>query len=160
MSNVLSSRRTQRTRCEPFLVHIVSSHSTLIERSSLIIYAPALVYVEEPNGQGADLSFASCLGSFDGEAACGVNGTVFVNGHAGNMGGAVSLLGGDDPWHVEFHRCKVASSSAGRGFEHDPQGQGGAFSVGVGVALLLSDCLFMDNTSGNKVGLLCESAFH
>ena len=110
-------------------------------------------FTEDPKGQGADLSLAECERSFDGTAACRVNDTVFMKGYAGNKGGAVSLSGGDDAWDLEFHRCWMESSSAGFGFEDDPQGEGGAFAVGEGVTLILSDCLLKGISSGNKVRL-------
>lgn len=80
-----------------------------------------------------------------------MNDTAFANGHAGNKGGAVSLSGGDDSWTVEFHRCSVENSDVGFAFKDDQQGEGGAFSVGERVTLLLSDCLVKNNSCGNKV---------
>ena len=105
----------------------------------------------DPKGQGADLSFAGCQGSFDGEAACGVNDTIFVNSRVGNKGGSVSLSGGNDPWNVAFHKCTVENSTAGLDFKDDPQGEGGAFSVGEGVTLLVADCTFKGSSCGKKV---------
>lgn len=80
---------------------------------------------------------------------------MFANGYAGRKGGAVSLSSGDDPSTVAFHRCSVGNSSAGSKFEDDPQGEGGAFSVGDGVTLLLSDCILKGNASGKKVRFIC-----
>lgn len=116
--------------------------------------APRHECAEDPKGQGAHLSFDECLGSFDGVGPCQVNDTVFFNSHAGNKGGAVSLSGGDRPWTVEFHRCSVENSSVGLGIEDDPQGEGGAFSVGDGVTLILFGCLLKDNSCGKKVGFV------
>lgn len=67
----------------------------------------------------------------------------------------MSLSGGDDAWEIDFHRCTVNSSSAGYGIEDDPQGEGGAFSVGEKITLLLADCIFESNSCGKKVGSLC-----
>ena len=109
---------------------------------------------DDPKGQGADLSLAECEGSFDGTAACVVNDTVFMKGYAGHTGGAVSLSGGDHSWDVEFHRCWVENSSAGFVYEDEPQGEGGAFAVGEGVTLLLTDCLLKGISCRNKVRLV------
>lgn len=109
------------------------------------------VRAEEPKGQGGDLSFAECDRSVEGKAPCGVNDTVFVNGRTGAKGGSVSLSGSEDPSTVEFHRCSVENSSAGFDFKDDPQGEGGAFSVGEGVTLVLSDCLVEECSCGKKV---------
>ena len=78
--------------------------------------------------------------------------TVFVNSHVGHKGGSVSLSGGSNPWNVEFLGCSVEGSTAGLGdFKDDPQGEGGAFSVGEGVTLLLADCTLKGNSCGKKV---------
>ena len=83
-----------------------------------------------------------------------MNDTVFMNGYAGNKGGAVSISDDDDDtWDLEFHRCWMENSSAGFGFEDNPQGEGGAFAVGEGVTLILSDCLFKGISCGKKVRL-------
>lgn len=94
---------------------------------------------------------AECAGSFDGEAPCQVNDTAFANGYAGSKGGSVSLSGGADSYTVDFHRCSVENSSVGFAFKDDPQGEGGGFSVGERVTLLLSDCVVKGNSCGKKV---------
>lgn len=63
----------------------------------------------------------------------------------------MSIGSGEFPSNVELHRCKVANSTAGSHIEDDPQGDGGVFNVAGGTQLLLSDSLFIDNYSGNKV---------
>lgn len=102
-------------------------------------------------GQGGDVSLAECRGSFEDGPACEVNDTVFFQSRVGSKGGAVSLSGGADFWDIGFHRCTVNGSSAGDGIEDDPQGEGGAFSVGQNITLLLADCIFENNTCGKKV---------
>ena len=79
-----------------------------------------------------------------------MNGTVFANSQAGNKGGAVTLSSGDHPWTVAFYSCGGENSSVGLDFEDDPQGEGGGFSVGEGVTLLLSDCFLNNNSCGKK----------
>ena len=102
-------------------------------------------------GEGAALSFTTCALSFDGQSSCEVTDTIIANSHVGRKGGAVAIGSGNAPSHVEFHRCTVANSTTGRQIEDDPQGEGGAFSVGRGITLVLSDCTLKGNYCGNKV---------
>lgn len=60
---------------------------------------------------------------------------------------------------VEFHRCTVDRSSTGLATKDDPQGEGGAFSVGDGVTLLLSNCTLKNNYCGKKVMLIMYTLF-
>lgn len=96
------------------------------------------------------MSISECHQSFDGLAACGVNDTAFVNSRVAKKGGAVAL-GSGDGLNVEFHRCTVDNSSTGQAFDDDPQGEGGAFSVGKGLTFLLSNCTLKNNYCGKKV---------
>lgn len=93
-----------------------------------------------------------CSHSFDSQAACGANDTLFVNGHAGRRGGAVTIEDESHPSRVEFHRCTVDSSSAGSATNDDSPGDGGAFSVVKGSTLVLADCVVKNSTSGTNVG--------
>lgn len=47
-------------------------------------------------------------------------------------------------------------SIAGAPDKDDPQGEGGAIVVGGGVTAVLEDCLFLNNTAGKKVRLVCR----
>ena len=106
---------------------------------------------EDDIGEGAALSFTTCVLSFDGLSSCGVNDTVLAKSHVGEKGGAVAIGAGDAPSRIEFHRCTVANTTTGSHIEDDPQGEGGGFSLAKGVTLLLSHCVLKDNSSGNKV---------
>lgn len=97
------------------------------------------------------MSFTACHASFDGLAACGANDTMFLHSRVAKKGGAVALASGDGRSQVELHRCRVYNSSTGIVLKDDPQGEGGAFSVGGGVTLLLSDCALKNNYCGKKV---------
>ncbi|CAM9163211.1 unnamed protein product, partial [Laminaria digitata] len=105
----------------------------------------------DPTGEGAGLAVSACDTSFDGLAACSVNDTMFVNSRVAKKGGAVALGGEEKQWRVEFHRCTVDNSSTGLAIKDDHQGEGGAFVVGAGVTLLLSDCVLTNNYCGKKV---------
>ncbi|MEP5117293.1 MAG: hypothetical protein ABJQ90_16330, partial [Parasphingorhabdus sp.] len=76
-----------------------------------------------------------------------------VNSSVGKKGGAVVIGSGNASSHVEFHRCTVVNSTTGRYFKDDPQGEGGAFSVDMGITLVVSDCILKNNYCGNKVCL-------
>lgn len=102
-------------------------------------------------GEGAALSFTTCVLSFDGLSSCGVNDTLFVDSHVGRKGGAVAIGTGDAPSYIEFHRCVVANTTTGRNIEDDPQGEGGVFAVGKALTLVLSDCVLKNSYCGNKV---------
>lgn len=80
-----------------------------------------------------------------------MNDTVFVNSRAAKKGGAVAIAGGDERSSVDFHRCTFDNSSTGLEIKDDPQGEGGTFSVGGGVTLLLSGCTVKDSYCGKKV---------
>lgn len=112
-----------------------------------------LYCIEDEVGEGAALSISTCDLSFDGQGGCSVNDTDFAYSHAGRKGGAVSIGSGQSPSHVEFHRCRVDKSTAGKYIEDDPQGDGGAFNLAAGTRLLLSDSAFIDNYCGNKVSI-------
>ena len=108
-------------------------------------------YAEDETGEGAGLSFEACHRSFDGLAACGVNDTAIRNSRVAKKGGAVAIGSGDGRSNVEFHRCTVDNSSTGEAIKDDPQGEGGAFSVGGGVTLLLADSVVKRSYCGKKV---------
>lgn len=80
-----------------------------------------------------------------------MNDTIIAENNVGRKGGAVAIGTGDAPSHIEFHRCLVANSTTGLYIEDDPQGEGGAFAVGRGITLVLSDCVLTGNYCGNKV---------
>lgn len=80
-----------------------------------------------------------------------MNDTTFRNNRVAKKGGAVAIGSGDGRSDVEFHRCTVDNSSTGKDIKDDPQGEGGGFSVGGGVTLLLSDCVVKNNHCGKKV---------
>ena len=106
---------------------------------------------EDDIGEGAALSFTTCVLSFDGLSSCGVNDTVLAKSHVGEKGGAVAIGAGDAPSRIEFHRCTVANTTTGSHIEDDPQGEGGAFAVGTALTLVLSDCVLTHNYCGSKV---------
>ena len=112
---------------------------------------------EEVAGEGAGLAFEACHQAFDGRRACGVNDTLFDNSRVAKKGGAVAIGSGDGRSHVEFHRCRLNGSSTGKAIKDDPQGEGGAFSVGGGVTLILSDCVINNSYCGKKVSLFRSS---
>eukprot|EP00904_Undaria_pinnatifida_P010820 jgi/Undpi1/6869/HiC_scaffold_21.g09345.m1 len=114
---------------------------------------------EEPTGEGADLAFTACDRSFNSLRACDVNDTVFVNSRVAKKGGAVAISNGEElSSEVEFNRCTVDNSSTGGlAMMDDPQGEGGAFVVGDGVTLLLSNCTLKNNYCGKKGGALVLS---
>lgn len=58
---------------------------------------------------------------------------------------------GRDVSHVEFHGCVVDNSTTGLDIEDDPQGEGGAFSVGTGTVLVLANSVLRHNYCGKKV---------
>ena len=85
-----------------------------------------------------------------------MNDTTFLNSRVAKKGGAVAISKGDEPSSVvNFHRCTIDNSVTGDAVEDDIQGEGGAFSVGDGVTLLLSSCTLTNNYSGKKVGPIC-----
>ena len=55
------------------------------------------------------------------------------------------------PSQVEFHRCSVDNNTAGEGFQDDPQGEGGAFALGGGTTIVISECLVVNNYAGDRV---------
>lgn len=106
--------------------------------------------LEEELGEGAALSLTGCTLSFDGLSACGANDTAFINNHAGRKGGALAV-GGSQPSYMEFHGCTFDNSSVGEAIEDDPQGEGGALSMGTGTTLVLSECAVTNSYCGKKV---------
>lgn len=76
---------------------------------------------------------------------------MFANSRVAKKGGAVAMGIGSGQSDVAFHRCTVDNSTTGLALKDDPQGEGGAFSVGGGVTLLLSDCILTNNYCGKKV---------
>lgn len=80
-----------------------------------------------------------------------MNDTVFRNSRVAKKGGAVAIGSGDGRSEVEFHRCTVDNSSTGEAIKDDPQGEGGAFSVGGGVTLLMADSVVTRSYCGKKV---------
>lgn len=81
-----------------------------------------------------------------------MNDTIFVNSSVANKGGSVVISKESENSNVvEFHGCIVDNSSSGLLLDDDAQGDGGAFSVGSGVTLLLSNCTLKNNFSGDKV---------
>lgn len=112
---------------------------------------PHMTNADEEGGRGGDLFLKVCNESFDGLSACGATDSVFVNSHVGDKGGSVAI--DDEPpfSSIEFHRCTVANSSAGRAIGEDSRGEGGAFVVGKGATLLLANCTISNNNCGNKV---------
>ena len=110
-------------------------------------------FTAEESGEGAALSFTTCVLSFDGLSRCGVNDTILVNSHVGKKGGAVAIGTGNATSYIEFHRCTVDNATAGRHIEDDPQGEGGAFIVGEALTLVLSHCVLKNNNCGSKVRL-------
>eukprot|EP00904_Undaria_pinnatifida_P010819 jgi/Undpi1/6868/HiC_scaffold_21.g09344.m1 len=114
---------------------------------------------EDPTGQGADLALSGCDRSFDGLPACDVNDTIFVNSSVANKGGSVVISKESESSNVvKFHGCTVDNSSSGLLLDDDGQGDGGAFSVGSGVTLLLSNCTLKNNFSGDKGGVFHTSS--
>lgn len=107
--------------------------------------------VEDSIGEGGGLSVIRCSRSFDNLTACGVNDTAFYRNSVGRKGGAVVIAGGDAYSKVEFHNCTVENSTTGMQTKDDPQGEGGAFTVGGRCSLLLADCIIANNYCGKKV---------
>lgn len=102
--------------------------------------------------------FSACDRSFDGLVPCDVNDTMFVDSHVARKGGAVAISNGDElSSRVDFYRCIFHNSTAGTELiEDDAQGEGGVFSVGDGVTLLLSHCTLTNNSCGKKVRHGCR----
>lgn len=81
-----------------------------------------------------------------------IHDTAFSRNAVAKKGGAVVIAGEDDPSKVEFHRCVISDNTAGNGdLLDDPQGEGGAITVGPMCSLLLADCLVERNRAGKKV---------
>jgi len=114
-------------------------------------YSPHSHVAEDALGEGAAISFTECTHSFDNQSSCGVNDTILIYNAVANKGAAVAVGSGDAPSYIEFHRCVVDNSTTGWPFEDDPQGEGGAFSLGSGTTLVLEDCLITNNYAGKKV---------
>ena len=106
---------------------------------------------EIPLGEGAAISFTECTHSFDSQSSCGVNDTTFIYNAVAKKGAAVAVGSGDAPSYIEFHRCVVDNSTTGWPFEDDPQGEGGAFSLGKGTTIVIEDCVVKNNYCGKKV---------
>ena len=106
---------------------------------------------EIPLGEGAAISFTECTYSFDSQSSCGVNDTTFIYNAVAKKGAAVAVGSGDAPSYIEFHRCVVDNSTTGWPFEDDPQGEGGAFSLGKGTTIVIEDCVVKNNYCGKKV---------
>ena len=109
-------------------------------------------------GEGGALSIATCTRSFDSLSACDVTDTTFSGNTAAKKGGAVTVGSGTVGTTIEFHRCLIASSTTGKAIEDDPQGEGGAFSLGQGTHLMSEDCIVKNNACGKKVWFAREYA--
>lgn len=92
-----------------------------------------------------------CYRGFEGVGPCGVNDSTFFGNTVAREGGSVQLGDGSGHSHVEFTRCSMRSNSAGKYVNNDPQGDGGAISVGSDVTLVLVDSSVQDNYAGSKV---------
>eukprot|EP00752_Nemacystus_decipiens_P007772 g6941.t1 len=109
---------------------------------------------EDPVGEGGAISFVDCRGSFDGLVACGVDYTVFVDNHTAQKGGAVMVWSKSAPSQVELRRCTFENSTTGEAIKDDPQGEGGAVTVGASTTMVVTESLFMRNVCGKKGGVI------
>lgn len=99
------------------------------------------------------MSLSLCTHGYLEQGNCSVGDTAFLGSSAASKGGTVQISGDKGSSVVEFAGCLVVNSSAGMGFDDDPQGDGGAFSVGTGVTLILANSTVWGGTAGNKVSL-------
>lgn len=145
-SPILLLMSSFRAKQRMFDVHVTHTHCQL-----------ALDQPEKPEdaiGEGGAISFSRCIYGFQNVGSCSVNTSTFMDNGAAAKGGAIQISGDTGASFVEFNRCLVSNNSAGTNIEDDPQGDGGAFSVGTGVSLLLEECVVQTSYAGNKVGIM------
>lgn len=113
-----------------------------------------MYYVAEDYiGEGADLSLTACRAAFDDptSGACYVNDSTFHNPFVAKKGATLHMGSGSGGSVVEVNRCLVINATCGVYIEDEPQGEGGAFSVGGGTTLIMQDTIVRNSTTGKKV---------
>lgn len=112
---------------------------------------------EDPVGEGADLALTSCASNFDNTGSCAVVDSTFTNGFVARKGGSTTISeGSSGPSYVEFLRCKFLNATAGFYDDDEPQGEGGALSVGDRSTLVVVDSVVKGAHAGKKVSYYFE----